>query len=76
MEVLKLIMYLAGLGATIWWMAHIKRFADWAVDRIFPPQKKATRSQGSAARVAEELNRYYCTTETGSVQHDYGKRCA
>lgn len=63
MELLIAGMYLAGLGVVIWWMTRISRFADWAVDKLFPPKEEATRAHGGAARAAREINHWNCNTK-------------
>lgn len=62
MELLIAGMYLAGLGVVIWWMTRISRFADWAVDKLFPP-KRTTRALGGAAQAAKEVNHWDCNTK-------------
>lgn len=79
MELLIALMYLAGLGVVIWWMAHISRFATWAAYQLFPPRyEKRQSTAGHAARLAEEMNREYCTTKERGAQDvsDHCGKCA
>lgn len=80
MELLIALMYLAGLGVVIWWMAHISRFATWVAYKLVPPRRDEKRQSaaGHAARLAEEMNRGHYSTKEEDAQYvsDHGRKCA